>query len=396
MAREALIVSAVRTPVGRAKRGGLASVRPDEMAAIVVKELLFRTPGLDPKEIEDVILGCAFPEGEQGLNLGRMVALRAGLPDSVPGETINRYCASGSQSIAHAAHAILSGQVEVAIAGGVESMSMVPMMGYKYVVNPYFAAELPHYYTNMGLTAENLVEKYKISRQDQDIFALQSHQRAVAAVDAGKFKTETVAVGVELKELGKDGGLVTRKFTVSQDEGPRPDTSLEALAGLKPAFKLNGTVTAGNSSQMSDGAAGVLLMSGEKARALGLKPLARFVAYAVAGVPPEIMGIGPVAAIPKALKLAGLSINDIDLIELNEAFAAQCLAVVRQMDLDMEKVNVNGGAIALGHPLGCTGAKLTTQLVYEMARRRRSKYGIVTLCIGGGMGAASIFENAQN
>jgi acetyl-CoA acyltransferase len=395
MTREAVIVSAARTPVGKGKRGGLATVRPDELASAVVKALLERTPVLNPKEIDDVILGCAFPEGEQGLNMARMVALRAGLPDTVPGETINRYCSSGVQSIAHAAHAILAGQIEVAIAGGVESMSMVPMMGYKFSVNPYFAAELPHYYTNMGLTAENVSVKYKISREDQDAFALRSHQHAAAAVNSGKFDPELVPIDVELKELGTDGKPVTKKFTVKRDEGPRADTSLEALAKLKPAFKDGGTVTAGNSSQVSDGAAGVVIMSGERAQALGLKPLARFIDFAVGGVPPELMGIGPVVAIPKALKLAGISIDQIDLIELNEAFAAQSVAVSRELELDMDKVNVNGGAIALGHPLGCTGAKLVTQLIYEMGRRK-SKYGMVSMCIGGGMGAASIFENLQN
>jgi len=394
MTREAVIVSAVRTPVGKGKRGGLATVRPDELATAVVKALLARTPGLDPKEIDDVILGCAFPEGEQGLNMARMVALRAGLPDSVPGETINRYCSSGVQSIAHAAYAILAGQIETAIAGGVESMSMVPMMGYKFSVNPYFAAELPHYYTNMGLTAENVAVKYKITREDQDTFALHSHQRAAAAVNSGRFDPELVPIDVELKELGADGKSLTKNFTVRRDEGPRADTSLEALAKLKPAFKEGGTVTAGNSSQISDGAAGVVIMSSEKARALGLKPLVRFVDFAVGGVPPELMGIGPAVAVPKALNLAGLSLKDIDLIELNEAFAAQSLAVIRELNLNTEITNVNGGAIALGHPLGCTGAKLTTQLIYEMARRK-SKYGMVSMCIGGGMGAASIFENLQ-
>ena len=394
MTREAVIVSAVRTPVGKGKRGGLATVRPDELATAVVKALLARTPGLDPKEIDDVILGCAFPEGEQGLNMARMVALRAGLPDSVPGETINRYCSSGVQSIAHAAYAILAGQIETAIAGGVESMSMVPMMGYKFSVNPYFAAELPHYYTNMGLTAENVAVKYKITREDQDTFALHSHQRAAAAVNSGRFDPELVPIDVELKELGADGKPLTKNFTVRRDEGPRADTSLEALAKLKPAFKEGGTVTAGNSSQISDGAAGVVIMSSEKARALGLKPLVRFVDFAVGGVPPELMGIGPAVAVPKALNLAGLSLKDIDLIELNEAFAAQSLAVIRELKLNTEITNVNGGAIALGHPLGCTGAKLTTQLIYEMARRK-SKYGMVSMCIGGGMGAASIFENLQ-
>jgi acetyl-CoA acyltransferase len=394
MSREAVIVSAVRTPVGKAKRGGLATVRPDELGATVIRELLRRTPSLDPKAVEDVVLGCAFPEGEQGLNMARMVALRAGLPDSVPGETINRYCSSGVQSIAHVAYAILSGQLDAAIAGGVESMSMVPMMGYKFSVNPYFAMELPHYYTNMGLTAENVSVKYKISREDQDAFALRSHQRAAEAVNSGRFDPELIPIDVEVKELSPDGKPVLKKFAVKRDEGPRADTTLEALARLKPAFKEGGTVTAGNSSQMSDGAAGVVVMSSEKAAALGLKPLARFVAFAVGGVPPELMGIGPVAAIPKALKLAGLTLNDIGVIELNEAFAAQSLAVARELSLNMDTVNVNGGAIALGHPLGCTGAKLTVQLIYEMARRK-SRYGMVSMCIGGGMGAAAIFENLQ-
>ena len=392
--KEAVIVSAVRTPVGKAKRGGLATVRPDEMAAAVLRELLKRTSSLDPKEVEDVVLGCAFPEGEQGLNMARMVALRAGLPDTVPGETINRYCSSGVQSIVHIAQAILAGQIEVGIGGGVESMSMVPMMGYKFSPNPHFAQDLPHYYTNMGLTAENVSVKYNISRADQDAFALRSHQKAAAAVNSGLFDPELVPIDVELKELDADGKPATKKFTVKRDEGPRADTNLEALAKLRPAFKEGGTVTAGNSSQMSDGAAGAVVMSAEKAQALGLKPLARFVTFAVGGVPPELMGMGPVAAIPKALKLAGLTLNEIDLIELNEAFSAQSLAVSRELNLDMDKVNVNGGAIALGHPLGCTGAKLTVQLINEMARRK-SRYGMVSMCIGGGMGAAAIFENLQ-
>jgi len=392
--KDAVIVSAVRTPVGKAKRGGLATVRPDEMAALVVKTLLQRTPSLDPRQIEDVVFGCAFPEGEQGLNMARMIALRAGLPESVPAETINRYCSSGVQSIAHMAYAIRSGEIEIAIAGGVESMSMVPMMGYKFSPNPYFAMELPHYYTSMGLTAENVALKYEISREDQDAFSLRSHQRASQAVNAGLFDAEIVPVEVEVVEY-VDGKIEKRRFSVKRDEGPRADTSMEALAKLKPAFKEGGMVTAGNSSQMSDGAAAVVIMSAEKAEHLGLRPLARFVAFAVGGVPPEVMGIGPVVAIPKALKIAGLSLQDIDLIELNEAFAAQSLAVIRQLGLDEERVNVNGGAIALGHPLGCTGAKLTTQLIYEMGRRK-SKYGMVTMCIGGGMGAAAIFENLQN
>jgi len=393
--KDAVIVSAARTPVGKAKRGGLATVRPDEMAASVIQELLKRTPKLDPAQIEDVVIGCAFPEGEQGMNMARMISLRAGLPDSVPAETINRYCASGVQSIAHVAYAIQAGQIEMGIAGGAESMTMVPMTGYKFSPNPHFAQDLPHYYTNMGLTAENIAEKYNISRADQDDFSLKSHQKAAQAVNSGLFDPELVPVDVEVMELDGNEKPVRKKFTVQRDEGPRLDTNLEALAKLKPAFKEGGNVTAGNSSQMSDGAAGVVVMSAERAAQLGLTPLARFISFAVGGVPPELMGIGPIVAIPKALKLAGLTLNEIDLIELNEAFAAQSLAVIRTLELDENKVNVNGGAIALGHPLGCTGTKLTTQLIYEMGRRK-SKYGMVTMCIGGGMGAAAIFENLQN
>ncbi|MBM3151855.1 MAG: acetyl-CoA C-acyltransferase [Chloroflexi bacterium] len=392
--RDAVIVTALRTPVGKAKRGGLATVRPDEMSATVLQALLAKTPGLDPALVDDVIFGCAFPEGEQGMNLARMIALRAGLPHSVPAETINRYCSSGSQSIAHAAYAIMAGQMEVAIAGGVESMSLVPMMGYKFSPNTHFAMELPHYYTNMGLTAENVSVKYNVSRADQDAFSYRSHQNAARAVESGLFDPELAPIDVELKEMGTEGKPVTKKFTVKRDEGPRADTSVEALSKLKPAFKEGGTVTAGNSSQMSDGAAAVIVMSADKARQLGLKPLVRFAAFAVGGVAPELMGMGPVAAVPKALKMAGLKLDDIGLIELNEAFAAQSVAVARELKLDMERVNVNGGAIALGHPLGCTGAKLTTQLIFEMARRK-AKYGMVSMCIGGGMGAASIFENLQ-
>ncbi|MCI0553158.1 MAG: acetyl-CoA C-acyltransferase [Anaerolineae bacterium] len=393
--KDAVIVSAVRTPVGKAKRGGLATVRPDEMSATVIQALLKRTPNLDPAEIEDVVIGCAFPEGEQGLNMARMVALRAGLPDSVPAETINRYCASGVQSIAHVAYAIQSGQIEIGIAGGAESMTMIPMTGFKFSPNPHFAQDLPHYYTNMGLTAENVAFKYGISREDQDEFSLKSNQKAAQAVNSGLFDPEIVPLDVEVVELNGHGKPIKKNFTVKRDEGPRADTSMEALSKLKPAFKEGGVVTAGNSSQMSDGAAGTVVMSAERAASLGLTPLTRFVSFAVGGVAPELMGIGPIVAIPKALKVAGLNLNDIDLIELNEAFAAQSLAVIRTLELDESKVNVNGGAIALGHPLGCTGAKLTTQLIYEMGRRK-SKYGMVTMCIGGGMGAAAIFENLQN
>ena len=391
---DAVIVSAVRTPVGKAKRGGLATVRPDEMSATTIQALLKRTPNLDPAEIEDVVFGCAFPEGEQGMNIARMIALRAGLPDSVPAETINRYCSSGVQSIAHVAYMIKAGDIEVGIGGGVESMSMVPMMGYKFSPNPHFAKEMPHYYTNMGLTAENVAVKYGITREAQDEFALKSNQKAAHAVDSGLFDPELVPIDVEINEY-VDGRVEKRSFTVKRDEGPRGDSTMEGLGKLRAAFKEGGTVTAGNSSQMSDGAAAVMVMSEEKAAQLGLTPLARFVAFAVGGVPPELMGIGPVAAIPKVLKVAGMSMNDIDLIELNEAFAAQSLAVIRTLEIDESKTNINGGAIALGHPLGCTGAKLTTQLIYEMGRRK-SKYGMVTMCIGGGMGAAAIFENLQN
>ena len=391
--KEAVIVSAVRTPVGKAKRGGLATVRPDEMSAAVIKELLNRTPNLDPAQIEDVVFGCAFPEGEQGMNVARMIALRAGLPDTVPAETINRYCSSGVQSIAHVAYAIKSGDIEIGIGGGVESMSMVPMMGYKFSPNPHFAMDLPHYYTNMGLTAENVAVKYEITREQMDEFALRSNLKAAKAVESGLFDPELIPINVDVFEY-VDGKVEKKSFTVKRDEGPRGDSTIEGLAKLKPAFKEGGTVTAGSSSQMSDGASAVMVMSTEKATELGLKPLARFVAFAVGGVAPELMGIGPVVAIPKALKIAGLSLTDIDLIELNEAFAAQGLAVMKILEMDPDRVNVNGGAIALGHPLGCTGSKLTTQLIYEMGRRK-SKYGMVTMCIGGGMGAAAIFENLQ-
>ena len=394
MTREVVIVNALRTPIGKAKRGSLTTVRPDDLAATVIKELLKRTPELDPAEVEDVIIGCAFPEGEQGMNMARMIALLAGLPVSVPGETINRYCSSGLQSIAHAAYAIMAGDIDVAIAGGTESMTMVPMAGYKFSPNPYFAQDLPHYYTSMGITAENLVDKYNLSREEQDAFALSSNLKAAKAVDSGLFDAELVPIEVEILELDENEKQVTRKFSFKRDEGPRGDTSMEALGKLRPAFKEGGSVTAGNSSQMSDGAAAAIVMSAEKAAQLGLKPLARFVNFAVGAVPPEIMGIGPVKAIPKVLKKAGMKLEDMELIELNEAFAAQALSVIRELDINTEITNVNGGAVALGHPLGCTGAKLTTQLLYEMGRRK-NKYGMVSMCIGGGMGAAAIFENLQ-
>jgi len=392
--QEAVIVAAVRTPVGKAKRGSLATVRPDDLATLVIKEVLHRANDLDPSLVDDVILGCAFPEGEQGMNMARLALLKAGLPVSVPGETINRFCSSGMQSIAHAAFAVMAGQLDIVIAGGVESMSMVPMTGYKFAPNPGLAVDAPESFTAMGLTAELVAERYGISRTDQDLFALGSNQKAAAAVDSGRFDPELVPVPVQIVEPADGGQPTRRNFLFSRDEGPRADTSLEALAKLRPAFKEGGTATAGNSSQMSDGAAAVLVMSAAKAQEFGLKPLARFVAFAVGGVPPEVMGIGPIAAIPKALKLAGMTLDDIGLIELNEAFAAQSLAVIRQLGLNTEITNVNGGAIALGHPLGCTGAKLVTQLIYEMPRRG-VKYGMVSMCIGGGMGAAGIFENLQ-
>ena len=392
--RDAVIVAAARTPVGKAKRGSLATVRPDTLAVAVVKDLLKRAPAVDPAEVDDVIMGTAFPEGEQGMNVARLVALGAGLPDSVPAETINRFCSSGVQSIAHAAFAIMAGQMDIAIAGGLESMSMVPMTGFKFAPNPEMAVNMPRAFTSMGLTAENVADQFGITREDQDAFALRSNMRAAKAVESGLFDPELVPIDVEIVEPGEDGKPRTRKFTFRRDEGPRPDTSMEALAKLRPAFRPDGTVTAGNSSQMSDGAAGVIIMSGEKAAQLGLKPLARFSHFAVGGVAPEIMGMGPTAAIPKVLKLAGMTLDDIDLIELNEAFASQSVAVIRQLGLNEDITNVNGGAIALGHPLGCTGAKLTTQLIYEMGRRG-SKYGMVTMCIGGGMGAAAIIENLQ-
>ena len=390
--REPVIVAAVRTPVGKAKRGSLASIRSEDLMAVVITELLNRVNPLQAETIDDLIVGCAFPEGEQGMNISRLIGFRAGLPVSVPTETINRFCSSGLQSIAHAAMAIVAGQIDVAIAGGVESMSMVPMTGVKFAPTPYLAEHYPEAFTSMGLTAENVAEKYGVSREDQDEFALRSNQLATKAVSSGIFDDEIVPVEIEIVKPGKNGKPNVRSYSFKRDEGPRADTSLEALAKLRPPFKEGGTVTAGNTSQMSDGAAGVVIMSRAKMEELGLKPLVRMISYAVIGVPPEIMGIGPVKAIPKALSLADLSLNDIGLIELNEAFASQSLAIIRELGLNRDITNVNGGAIALGHPLGATGAKLTVQLVYEM-KRRDVKYGMVTMCIGGGMGAAGIFEN---
>lgn len=393
--REAVIVSAVRTPVGKAPKGALRTTRPDDLAALVIKEAIARLPGFDAKEIEDVILGCAMPEAEQGMNVARIASLRAGLPVEVSAMTINRFCSSGLQAIALAGERIMAGQGDVAVAGGTESMSMVPMGGNKISPNPSLMDSYPDAYLGMGLTAENLSKKYGITREQADEFSFASHQKALAAISAGKFKDETVPVEVNYVafENGSSNGAKPKavKITFATDEGPRSDTSVEVLGKLKPAFHAHGVVTAGNSSQMSDGAAAAVVMSAERARALGLKPLARFIAFATAGCLPEEMGVGPVYAIPKALKIAGLSLEQIDVIELNEAFAAQSLAVIKLAGLDPARVNVNGGAIALGHPLGCTGAKLTATILREL-ERRRARYGLVTMCVGGGMGAAGIFE----
>jgi len=389
--REAVIVSAVRTPVGKAKKGTLKDMRPDDMAAAVIAEAVKRTPGLRPEEIDDVILGCAMPEAEQGMNVARIASLRAGLPAEVSAITVNRFCSSGLQSIALAAERIQCGSVDVVAAGGTESMSMVPMAGHKFSPNPFLTESYPDVYLGMGLTAENLARKYEISREEQDQFSLASHQKAVGALSRGHFKDETLPLEVPTDSLSANGKKQTRSVRFEQDEGPRADTSIEALGKLKPAFHAEGTITAGNSSQMSDGAAATIVTSKDKAVERGWKTLGRFVAYATAGVKPEEMGIGPAVAIPKALKLAGLKLDDIGLIELNEAFAAQALAVIKEAKLDPTKVNVNGGAIALGHPLGCTGAKLTASLLNEM-RRRQVQFGMVTMCVGGGMGAAGIFE----
>ena len=388
---DAVIVSAVRTAVGKAPKGTLRNTRPDEMGAAVIKEAASRVPGLELSEIEDVIMGCAMPEAEQGMNVARAAAIRAGLPVETSAMTINRFCSSGLQSIAMAADRIKSGGAEVIVAGGLETMSMIPMGGHIIRPNPYLVDHYPDFYLNMGLATENVARKFEVTREEQDAFALRSHQRAGAALDADKFKDETVALNVTLEELDAKGKKQRREVVFDKDEGVRRDTSAEGLAKLKPAFHVKGTITAGNASQMSDGAAAAIVMSAERAKSLGAKPMARFVAYATAGCPPEEMGIGPVFAIPKALKLAGLSLNDIDVIELNEAFAAQSLAVIKTLGIDPEKVNVNGGAIALGHPLGCTGAKLTATILREL-ERRNGRYGMVTMCVGGGMGAAGLLE----
>ena len=389
--REVFIVSAVRTPVGRAFKGTLRTTRPDELAAIAIKAALARVPALDPREIEDVILGCAMPEAEQGMNVARIASLRAGLPVEISAITINRFCSSGLQAIAMAAERVLAGGAEVVIAGGTESMSMIPMGGHKISPNPWLVDHYPDAYLSMGLTAERVAQRCGITRQSADAFSLRSHQKALAAIVAGNFSDELVPVTVSFTAPnGKRPKLTEVNFAT--DEGPRADTSLEALAGLKPAFHARGTVTAGNSSQVSDGAAATIVMSADRARQLGIVPLARYVSFATSGCKPEEMGLGPVSAIPKALKLAGLKLDDIAVIELNEAFAAQSLAVIKEAGLDPERVNPNGGAVALGHPLGCTGAKLTATLVREL-QRRKARYGMVSMCVGGGMGAAGIFEN---
>jgi acetyl-CoA acyltransferase len=389
--QEAVIIDCLRTPVGKAPKGSLRTTRPDDMAAAVFKALLDRYPQVPKEEVDDVILGCAMPEGEQGMNMARISALRAGLPDMVPGVTINRFCSSGLQSIAMAADRIRAGSASIIIAGGAESMSLVPMSGNKFAPNPWVVDHWPEIYMGMGLTAEQVQRKFGISREESDAFAYRSHQNALKAQASGNFDDELVPLEIEFTSLNGNGKPQTQKFTFSKDEGPRADTSVEALAKLRPVFHAAGSVTAGNSSQTSDGAAAAIVMSEKRARELGLKPKARFVSFAVGGVPPEIMGIGPVVAIPKALALAGLKLSDIGVVELNEAFAVQALAVVRQAGLNMDTLNLNGGAVALGHPLGCTGAKLTATILREM-ERSNARYGMVTMCVGGGQGAAGIFE----
>ncbi|MGL5942861.1 MAG: acetyl-CoA C-acyltransferase [Waterburya sp.] len=389
--KEAYIVSSVRTAIGKAPRGTLHNVRPDDLGATAVKGAIAKIPNLDPGLIEDVIMGCAFPEGEQGFNLGRIVARGAGLPDSVPGCTVNRFCASGLQTIAMASQAIMAGQADVIVAGGAESMSLMPMGGNYLAPNPKLIAESPNTYITMGLTAENVAQKYNISRHDQDQFALRSHKKALTAINRGYFKAEIIPVQFQ-ETIYVDGTTETSERIFEVDEGPRTDTNMEALAKLKPVFHVQGTATAGNSSQMSDGAAATVVMSMKMLNQLQIRPMAKLLGYAVAGVAPEIMGIGPVVAVPKVLKQVGLTLNDIGLIELNEAFAGQSLAVIRKLGLDEDIINVNGGAIALGHPLGCTGAKLTATLLHEM-QRRGIRYGMITMCVGGGMGAAGVFEN---
>lgn len=389
--KEAYIVSSMRTAVGKAPRGTLRNMRPDDMGAVAVAGAIARVAGLKPEQIDDIIIGCAFPEAEQGFNVGRVIAQRVGLPPTVSGCTVNRFCASGLQTIAMASQAIETGQADVIIAGGAESMSLIPMGGHTMIPNPELMADAPQAYCTMGLTAENVAQQYHVSRADQDAFALRSHQRALAAIQAGRFDDEIIPIHVK-ETLLIDGQPKTVETVFKVDEGPRRDTSLEALAKLPPAFRAGGTVTAGNSSQMSDGAAATIVMSKRMVDELGVKPMGRLIGYAVAGVPPEVMGLGPIEAVPKVLKQVGLTLDDIGLIELNEAFAAQSLAVIRKLGLNEDIINVNGGAIALGHPLGMTGAKLTATILREM-KRRGIRYGLVTMCVGGGMGAAGVIEN---
>jgi acetyl-CoA acyltransferase len=393
--KEAVIVSAVRTAVGRAPRGSLRNTRPDDMAGWVVKEALDRVPGLKPGDVEDVVIGCSFPEAEQGLNVARLINYVAGLPYTVPGQTVNRFCSSGLQAIAIGAEHIMCGFAEVIVGGGVESMSMVPMGGNKTVPNLRLIESYPEGYTAMGVTAENVAQKFGITREDQDAFALKSHQKAAAAIQAGRFKDEILPMKVKTQEVTEDGQVKFREFVFDTDEGVRGDSTLEALSKLRPAFSTTGSVTPGNSSPLNDGASAVVMMSKEKAKALGAKPLATFRSFAVAGVPPELMGIGPVEAIPKALKLAGVTLDQIDLFELNEAFASQALYCCRKLGLNMDKVNVNGGAIALGHALGNSGGRLTTTLMHAL-KGRNARYGVVSMCIGFGMGAAAVFEREPN
>jgi acetyl-CoA acyltransferase len=389
-----VIVAAARTPTGKANKGSLRFTPPDSLGGEVIKSLLERTPNLQPDMVDDVILGCAFPEAAQGLNIARQAAALGGLPPSVPAATVNRFCSSGLQTIAQAAERIIAGGAEVIIAGGVESMSLVPMGGCTVRPNIELVENYPEIYINMGLTAENVAEKYNISREDQDAFAYRSHQRAINAWDEGFFDDQITAVKVKEKKVTADGEIEENEFLFDIDEGPRRDTSEEILAKLRPVFKQGGTVTAGNSSQMNDAAAAVIVMSRKKADELGIEPMARYHGFSVAGVAPEIMGIGPVEAVPKVLKQTGIELNEIDLIELNEAFAAQSVAVIRELGLNGDIVNINGGAIAMGHPLGCTGTKLTTQILHDL-KRLKKRYGMVTMCVGGGMGAAGIFENLQ-
>lgn len=389
--REAVIVAGARTAIGRAKRGSLKDVHPVDMGGAVVSDLLRRVPQVKAEDIEDVIMGTATPEAELGMNMARLVSLRAGLPTSVPGITINRFCSSGLQSIAYAAQQIISGGADILVAGGIESMSLIPMVGHKVALNPTLVETMPEAYMGMGHTAEEVAKRYNVTREDQDAFSVVSHQRAAAAIASGKFQEEIVPLTVKQHSFDAAGNLQVKESVFQIDEGPRPDTSVEALAKLKPVFHVQGSVTAGNSSQTSDGAAAVLVMSAEKAEELGASPIAKFRSFTVGGVDPDVMGIGPIVAIPKALKMAGLRLEDIDLFELNEAFASQAVAVIRELGLDPEKVNVNGGAIALGHPMGCTGTKLTISILNEL-KRRGGKYGVVTMCVGGGMGAAGVFE----